>query len=391
MQKAHEPLGENLPIEEVPVGQVEALDPPAEWEPGPVTGDPLMPPVLIEEDGRFSLLVHHDSFWRARAAGLFTVRVLVVRSAVQIPPAHSTVRNALEEALLFDGLLRTGIVPNRSRLADMLGYSRARITQVLNILKLPLDIRRRLILEDGVSEFQLRPLVKIDDEKKQAAVFSRLLSDGLTGRQMALFALSGAQGSAQQEQVDLESIMASEPAAPSKEPGQAPEPAPAERRPRPIPAVQEPVVPDAPPSEKTQHQRARGLLEMLGTLREEGWEDSALRLGATREDMVFLEGVSLMRRGLYVRAAEVLVGAAHLSQKNPMVFFFLGRCHNLLDNLQLAEEHLRTACELVTDDPDILSELAIVLEKQKRYPEAGSFYRRAAQLRNPVAPRSRKP
>lgn len=117
----------------------------------------MPPPILIEEEGRFSLLINHDSFWRARAAGMLSIRAMVVRNPIHVPIAHKSVKNSLEEALLFDGLLRMSIVPNRSRLAELLNFSRARITQVLNVLKLPLQIRRELLITENISEFHLRP------------------------------------------------------------------------------------------------------------------------------------------------------------------------------------------------------------------------------------------
>ncbi len=71
----------------------------------------------------------------------------------------------------------------------MLGYSRARITQLLNLLKLPPEIRRKVLITDDISEFQLRQLLKVlDDEPKLMHGFRSLLEKKLSGRQMALFA-----------------------------------------------------------------------------------------------------------------------------------------------------------------------------------------------------------
>jgi len=431
VQKAGDTLSEHVPLEEVRIEDVDCLDPPEDWNPDTPGAEPVPPPVLIEEEGRFSLLVNHDSFWRARSAGMLSIRALVVRNPVHIPLAHKAVKNSLEEALLFDGLLRTAIVPNRSRLAELLDFSRARITQVLNVLKLPLAIRRELLVTGSISEFHLRPLIKMDDEKRQIASFRKLLADGLTGRQMALFAASGEEGEEQgQAGVDIESLMAQPvlvtppgplepsvdesarpdgsspplegsagaPAAASPEEGgrehaaQEHE-APVQERTKIPRQGSKPEQPRGePPStaERALYMRARGLLEVLGTLRENGWEEKATRNGATREEMVFLEGVSLLRKGQYEKAAETLTNASHLSRGNAAVFFFLGRSYNLLEKLSSAEEYLRAACEHVPDDPDILSELAIVLEKQKRYTEASSFYKRASAIRTPAQAKGRR-
>jgi tetratricopeptide (TPR) repeat protein len=406
MQKASDSVTEHLPLEEIRIEQIMCLDPPEEWSAGEEGAEPPLPPVLVEDNGLFMLLVHHRTVWQSKAAGKIAVRALVVRSSVHIPLAHRTVRNCLEEALLFDGLLGTGIVPNRSRLAEMLGYSRARITQVLNILKLPVSIRQRLLLADHVSEFQLRPLIKIDDEKRQLSAFRRLMADKLTGRQMALFAASEEMQEARPagQTAGLEEMMA--------EPAGAEECAPQEaseegreqvepvhekveiaqtraHQPRAVaaPAEAQPAVATA---ERQMYSRLGQLLDSLGTLREHDWQETALRLGATPDEMAFLDGVSFLRRGMYVRASDILTRCVAARPGNAQACFYLGRCRNLMENAPEAEENLRRACELIPDDPDFLSELAIVLEKQRRHSEASGFYRKAGVLRKSALSRTRK-
>jgi tetratricopeptide (TPR) repeat protein len=398
MQKAAESVTEHLPLEEIRIEHIVCLDPPEEWSARDEGAEPPLPPVLVEEDGRFSLLVHHRTVWQSRASGRIAVRALVVRSSVHIPPAHRTVRNCLEEALLFDGLLRTCIVPNRSRLAEMLGYSRARITQVLNILKLPIQIRQRLLLADHVSEFQLRPLVKIDDEKRQLSAFRRLMADRLTGRQMALFAASEEKQAALDGSPvpDIEEMMsvevaeeecaADEHAPPVDQTVKAEPVAGRLHQPRPVPAP--PPQPEAASAERQAYARAGQLLETLGTLRDKDWHEAALRLGTSREEMAFLDGVSFLRKGLYDKAADVLLRCINTQPENAHAYFFLGRCRNLMENHAEAEEYLRHACELIPDDPDFLSELAIVLEKQRRHSEASSFYRSAGSYRKAALSRT---
>lgn len=56
----------------------------------------------------------------------------------------------------------------------------------------------------------------MDDEKRQLASFRKLIADGLTGRQMALFAASGEEP-VEEAQTDLERIM-SEPVLVTPEP-----------------------------------------------------------------------------------------------------------------------------------------------------------------------------
>lgn len=422
MPKTDESPVEHMPLEELRIEQIECLPPPGDWDPAFDEDEPVLPPVLMEEEAGYSLVAHHKSLWWARSASRISVRAMVVRSPVHIPIAHRTIENCIEEAMFFDGLLKREIVPNRSRLADMLGYSRARITQVLNVLKLPLEIRQRLLLADNISEFHLRPLVKIDDEKKQMAFFAKLVSDKLTGRQMALFAASdeGAQEEADLdiEVRDIEEMMASAETAPPVPVHE--EAAPAARPLTPQPREETAAPASGPPHEPQKAQpaqqarqaggaavrtepaariaaqraaylRAKGLLESLGTLRQKDWAAEASRLGAEKSEIAVLEGVSELRKGLYQKASEILSRVVLDHPENALAWFYLGRSQNLLDNPAQAETSLRRAAELIPDDPEFLSELAIVLEKQKRHSEAAGFYRRAGALRKGQSAKARKP
>jgi len=75
--------------------------------------------------------------------------------------------NAIVTALKLQALLDTGVYKTRSELAAALGLSRARVTQLLNLLRLPRDMVDRLVAlaeapSPGVTitERQLRGLVQ---------------------------------------------------------------------------------------------------------------------------------------------------------------------------------------------------------------------------------------
>jgi len=389
---------EHMPLEEVRIEDIGHIDPPAEWDPEVHEREPHVPPVLIEEtfrnrDGKeetdtelpkYSILAQHRSFWRNVSKGHLSIKALVVRSGVHISLAHESITNCVEEALLFEGLLRNELVENRSRLSDLLGYSRARITQILNLLKLPEEMRRKLLLTDSISEFQLRPLIRVTDVTQQAEMFGKLIDGKLTGRQMALFA-SGRQVT---DQVATEKST-------SAKPGER------------IPDIEELIASDIsakeaeePSSISTASKSANGkrgringggprlhamrineLLLTVGSLRDSGWEIRARELGISELDIILFRGIALLRSGLYSESIEMLEIAIENDQDNAPAHFYLGRCLNLTGALPAAEGYLRTALELVPDHPDYLVELAIVLEKLKRNAEAATFYRRAGVLR----------
>jgi hypothetical protein len=370
---------EHMLLEEVKIENISFLEPPEEWEPELHTKEPYVPPVLMMEKNEeyteasdtpkeYSLLAHHRSFWKALAKGQLTLRALVVRSSVHISLAHESIRNCTEEALLFDGLLRNGLCENRSRLSELLGYSRARITQILNLLKLPEEMRKKLLLTDDVSEFQLRPIVRIVDKKAQREMFNHLIKGKLTGRQMALFA-------DEKEKVDengkepvsnIEDLMAEELHTENSE----------------IPQL---YVSDDFPEEdvytsKVSALHAAHLMQYL-KLRNIDWEKNLNDNNVDSIDIEFLRGIFKLRNGLYPEAVSILEGVIEANPEYAPAYFYIGKCKNLLGDFVSAENALRTALELIPDEPDYLVELAVVLEKLKRDSEASAFYRKAGSLR----------
>lgn len=362
---------EHMLLEEIKLEQIGFMDPPDEWDLEFHQKEPYVPPILIEERDfeitdeenasmRYTLLAHHRSFWRMLAKRPLSIRALVVRSNVHIPLAHESIVNCTEEALLFDGLLRNGLCENRSRLSELLGYSRARITQILNLIKLPSEMRRKLLLTDEISEFQLRPLVRIIDAKKQMTMFSHLIGSKLTGRQMALF-VDGKKGGDKKISPDLEELMSEDDVSIEGDESKS--------------ELQDKVS----PSIRTAH--IRELLHKVGTMREGEWQTCAREAGATETDIMLLRGISMLRSGLYESAIDLFEIVVENNPDFAAAYFYLGRCGNLRGDLASAENYLKTALELVPDDPDYLVEFAIVLEKLKRNTEASTFYKRSGLLR----------
>jgi ParB-like chromosome segregation protein Spo0J len=381
MERERDSILEHMPLEEIRIEEISFLEPPQGWDGTSSDEGPGLPPVLAEENRRYVLLGNHRTLWKAIGDGKNAIRSFVVRSAVHIEIAHKSIRNCAEEALLFQGLLQSGIIANRSRLAELLGYSRARITQVLNLLKLPVEIRRKILLTDGISEFQLRPLIRIDDEARQQSMFDRLLAQKLTGRQMAVAASRGeaartGAGEVVGEEAEAEQDASSEEILNDAFPTILADEAPS-------------VVSDAPrsrveipgPGRERRPLGIESMLPHLGTLRQPEWEKQAVNMGVSDQDMLFLRGVSLIRRGLYREAVDRLEDVLAQSPEHAVAYFYLGRCHNLLGDPVAAEVSIRNAVELRPGNPDYLTELAIVLEKLNRHSEAASCYRRAGALR----------
>ncbi len=368
---------EHMLLEEVKIDSINFIEPPDEWNPELHQNESYVPPVLIKEkhendeisldDAKeYTLLAHHRCFWKAAAKGQFTLKVLVVHSNVHISLAHESIKNCSEEALLFDALLRNGLCENRSRLSELMGYSRARITQILNLLKLPIEMRRKLLLTDDISEFQLRPIIRVMDSKVQKEMFDHLINDKFTGRQMALFAGEKEKKEEQKELADIEDLMnesiVSEKAKTVHSEGD------------------EESIEEAVSSDTARSNHTARIMQLL-KLRNSDWEKEAEKKNISGTEMEFLKGVFKLRNGLYNEAMDILKSVTEQDPECAPAYFYIGKCLNLTGKPDSAENFLRTALELVPGEPDYLVELAIVLEKLKRDSEASVFYKKAGLLR----------
>jgi len=372
---------DHLPLEEVLIEDIDGIEAPENWT--KVDGDdsPEKPPVVIEEIRGYSLVGNHRSVWNLKNAGKLMAKCLVVRSSVHVLPAHQLINNCTEEAMLFEGILRRGIVHNRSRLADMLGYSRARITQLLNQLKLPLNIRQQVLLTDDVSEFKLRPLLKLlDDQQKLQSGFKKLMDGKLSGRQMAEFTSSddfqeslvntaetqpsGIAGKHMESSIEeLEGVFAQE---------------------EPEENTEDPGI-DAASGKTVSEINMAAVLKQIGNVRQAGWRIRAAEYMLSPVEMEFLEGVSKLRSGLYKEATDIMENIVSRDSDHHLAWFYLGRCSHLTGSLQEAEEYLRNAVSRNRDNPDYLVELAVILEKLKRHSEAETFYKKSAAIRKILA------
>ncbi len=392
---------DHLPLEEVMIADIDGIEAPENWFRSEEDDSPEVPPVVIEENRGFSLVGNHRTVWHLKKSGKSMVKCLVVRSVVHVKPAHLLISNCTEEAMLFEGLLRRDIVTNRSRLADMLGYSRARITQLLNQLKLPLNIRQKVLITDEISEFKLRPLLKfLDDEVKLQAGFIKLMEGKLSGRQMAVFANSENFGDNSEIPVTVDGKEPKTPLdIPLDDPGNSIAElegvfAGEEQENRFTEKIALTEKTDQLPEDtytipekvkKLSETDMSSILRALGNIRDTGWKMRAADYMLSPKEMEFLEGVSKLRTGLYAEAMDIMEGIVSDDSDYHLAWYYLGRCSNLTESLQEAEEYLRNAVSRCPDNPDYLVELAIVLEKMKRHSEAEAFYRKSAIIRKALA------
>lgn len=84
-------------------------------------------------------------------------------------------------AIRFDGLLRSGVVADQAALARLGHVTRARITQIMNLLQLAPDIQEELLFlppvehgPDPIHERDARPIAAIADWREQRGLWQSL-------------------------------------------------------------------------------------------------------------------------------------------------------------------------------------------------------------------------
>ena len=82
-------------------------------------------------------------------------------------------------AIRFDGLIRDGVVTDQAELARLGHVTRARLTQIMNLLHLAPDIQEAILFlprvergRDPIKERQLRPIAAVVDWRKQRRMWS---------------------------------------------------------------------------------------------------------------------------------------------------------------------------------------------------------------------------
>ena len=84
-------------------------------------------------------------------------------------------------ALRFEKLIGDGVVANYSQLAELGHVTRARVTQIMNLLNLSVDIQEALLSlpptlqgKDAVTEKDMRPIAASMDWKEQQQMWDAL-------------------------------------------------------------------------------------------------------------------------------------------------------------------------------------------------------------------------
>ncbi len=83
-------------------------------------------------------------------------------------------------AIRFDQLIRDGVVADQAELARLGQVSRARLTQIMNMLQLAPDLQEQVVFlpncqsgRSSLTERQLRPIAATNDWQKQRTMWTK--------------------------------------------------------------------------------------------------------------------------------------------------------------------------------------------------------------------------
>ena len=103
--------------------------------------------------------------------------------ATPLAPAGRVARvsRLMALAIRLDQLIRDGVVADQAELARLGHVTRARLTQIMNLLCLAPDLQEQILFlpatergRDAITEKQLRPIASIPDWRKQRRMWLRL-------------------------------------------------------------------------------------------------------------------------------------------------------------------------------------------------------------------------
>lgn len=108
-----------------------------------------------------------------------------LRAGPEPPPAAPgrvpRVARLMALAIRFDQLIRTGVVADYAELAELGHVTRARISQIMNLLNLAPDLQEQLLFlprtergRDPIHLRQLQPIVAVADWRKQRRLWRAL-------------------------------------------------------------------------------------------------------------------------------------------------------------------------------------------------------------------------
>jgi len=131
----------------------------------------------VSAEPRIELKVHFEPSRRGRKRAVVGERPAPPKQPGRLP----RVTRLMALAIRFDGLIRDGEVNDLADIARLGHVTRARVTQIMNLMHLAPDIQEALLFlprveggRDPITERDLRPIASIIDWRKQRRAWREL-------------------------------------------------------------------------------------------------------------------------------------------------------------------------------------------------------------------------
>lgn len=151
----------------------------------------IIQPITVRklEAKKYQLISGERRLQASKLAGLKTIPAFIrtandqqMQEMALIENIQRENLNAIEIAHSYQRLIREfGL--KQEELGDRVGKKRATVTNYLRLLKLPFEIHVA-IKENQISFSHAKPLVNIEDSKKQLAIFDRIIAEDLSVRKV---------------------------------------------------------------------------------------------------------------------------------------------------------------------------------------------------------------
>lgn len=147
----------------------------------------LQPLVVTPKGDHFELIAGERRLRASKKAGLDKVPV-IIRDAKEhekleiaiIENVHRSDLNPMDEAVSYRKLTEE-FGYTQDKISEIIGKSRATISNKIRLLSLPVDIKKAI--KDGeISEGHAKALLGIEDPNRQRAMFEEIISSGLNVR-----------------------------------------------------------------------------------------------------------------------------------------------------------------------------------------------------------------
>jgi ParB family chromosome partitioning protein len=157
----------------------------------------ILQPIVVRRDDLGYEIVIGERRWRAaRAAGIASIPAIVRetsdRESLELALVENIQRedlNPIELATAYRGLLELGGL-TQEELAKRLGKDRTTVANTLRLLGLPPDLQQNVI-EGSLSMGHARALLSVGNAARQRAIRDRILTEGLSVREVERLAQGG--------------------------------------------------------------------------------------------------------------------------------------------------------------------------------------------------------